>query len=131
MIVAEKQRAMRLSNKRLQQSIARLIKALEKSLPASTRISTPRYAARRPGAGKKSFSSPFRASVNVRRALCSPLFPSLAHSAPERPDQSSVVRPSPANPAFGKARALSAVAVPQRAALSFFRHWWQCGTTRR
>lgn len=32
MIVAEKQRAMRLSNKRLQQSIARLIKALEKEL---------------------------------------------------------------------------------------------------
>jgi transposase len=32
MIVAEKQRAMRLSNMRLQQSIARLIKALEKEL---------------------------------------------------------------------------------------------------
>ncbi len=131
MIVAEKQRAMRLSNKRLQQSIARLIKALEKELASldtdigATVRGSPAWRE------KKTFSSPFRASVNVRRALCSPLFPSLAHSAPERPDQSSVVRLSPANPAFGKARALSAVAVPQRAALSSFRHWWQCGTTHR
>jgi len=50
MIVAEKQRAMRLSNKRLQQSIARLIKALEKELAGLDTDIDARYAVRRPGA---------------------------------------------------------------------------------
>ena len=119
MIVAEKQRAMRLSKSACNNPLHGSSRRSKKSLPASTPISTSRYAFRRPGARKKTFSSPSRVSVKVRRALCSPLFPSLARSAPERPDQSSVVRLSPANPAFGKVRALSAVAAPQRAALFF------------
>ena len=67
MIVAEKQRAMRLSNKRLQQSIALLIKALEKELASldtdidATVRGSPAWRE------KEDLLISVRASLNVRR----------------------------------------------------------------
>jgi transposase len=99
MIVAEKQRAMRFSNKRLQQSIARLIKALEKEL-ASLDTDIDATVRGSPAWREKEDLLISVPGVGVRRALCWPLFPSLAHSAPGVLDQSSVVRLSPAKPAW-------------------------------
>ena len=119
MIVAEKQRAMRHSNKHLQQSIARLIKALEKELASldtdidATARGSPAWREKEdllisvPGVGKGTAGTLLAVvlelgALGVREA-----------------GSIVVVRLSPANPAFGKVRALSAVAAPQRAALFF------------
>ena len=85
MIVAEKQRAMRLSNKRLQQSIARLIKALEKELASlDTDIDV---AVRGSPAWREKedllISVPGVGKCTAR--LCSPLFPSLARDVVAHP----------------------------------------------
>ncbi|MDQ6703993.1 MAG: hypothetical protein M3Z96_13375 [Pseudomonadota bacterium] len=53
----------------------------------------------------------------ARRVPCSPSFQSSARAAPGRPDRSPVARLSPANPAFGKARASPAAAPAARGGL--------------
>lgn len=99
MIVAEKQREKRLSNKRLQQSIARLVKALEKELASldkdidvAVRGSPPESAEGRREKEDLLVSGPRigQGSAMARRVPCSPLFQSSARSAPDRPDRSSV-----------------------------------------
>jgi hypothetical protein len=128
MIVAEQHRGMRLSNKRLQQSIARLVKALEKELAS---LDTDIDAAVRgsPAWREKEDLLVFvprigQRSAMARRGPCSPLFQSSSplqspasiafalrtaplatepraslRTAPDRPDRSSVARLLPANPA--------------------------------
>ena len=62
MIVAERQRQKRLTEKHLQKSIARLLAALQKELSSLETESTRRCAARRPGGRKRTCSPPCPAS---------------------------------------------------------------------
>ena len=126
MIVAEKQRAMRLSNKHLQQSIARLIKALEKELASldtdidATARGSPAWREKEdllisvPGVGK-----------GTARTLLA-VVPELGTLGAR--EAGSIVGCAPFTRQSGLWKGKSFIGGGRPAALSSFRHWWRCGT---
>src|SRR3954471_211510 len=121
MMVAERQRQKRLTEKRLQKSIARLLAAL-------SRTSTTRSAARRPGARRRTCSPPCRASARPSPAPCLPSCPSSEASTAARSRRSPASPPGPASPASGKAKASSAAAEPPCAPPWSSAPWWRPAT---
>src|SRR4051794_31795515 len=130
MMVAERQRQKRLTEKRLQKSIARLLAALQKELSSLEQDiddavrGSPAWRATR-----RTCSPPCRASARPSPAPCWPSCPSSEASTVARSRRSPASPPGPASPASGKAKASSAAAEPPCAPPWSSAPWWPPATT--